>query len=210
MSSRTLCKAFGMIVFSYLCKMDELRHLINDEYRYKMPDDVFGRFVGAMIEVRLKNREVLIPYGKLDTNVYIHKSGIIRGWSLDGDKEKTQGFSNPGTVLISYHSYFMREPSFYQYESCGESTVMKISKKEVDELIRTSHEFAQWMLVVQSQKLYFNEFKSAVINGTAKDRYVALIKSRPEIIARVPLKIIASYLGVTPNYLSNLKRALQE
>ncbi len=57
---------------------DELKRLIYDEYRYRMPDDVFGRFVGAMTEVCLKNREVLIPYGKLDTNVYIHKSGIWR------------------------------------------------------------------------------------------------------------------------------------
>ncbi len=175
-----------------------------------MPDRVFERFAGAMTEVRLKNKEVLIPYGKLDTNVYVHRSGIIRGWSFDGEKEKTQGFSNPGTVLISYHSYFMREPSFFQFESCGESTAMRIPKREFDDLVETSHEFAKWMMVVHSKKMYYNEFKQATINGTAKERYISLLKNRPEIATNVALKDIASYLGVTPTYLCRLKKNLQK
>ena len=188
--------------------MDELKKLLAIEYPHKMADELMDRFLGAMTEVRLKNREVLIPGGKLDTNLYVHKSGIIRGFWFDGEKEKTEGFSNPGTILMSFHSYVMREPSFYQYESCGESTVMKISQREVEELVKSSHEFARWLLAVQFIKLYYNEFKRAAINGTAKERYLALTKNRPEIMQHVQLNIIASYLGVTPNYLSYLKKTL--
>jgi CRP-like cAMP-binding protein len=189
--------------------MDEkLKKLLYDEGRYKMPDEVLDRFVGMMTEVRLKNRQALMPYGKFDSNVYVLKSGIIRYCYFDGEKEKTYGFTTPGTVMISYHSNIMNQPSFFQVESCGESVVMKVSREQVDELVAESHEFARWMLSIQSMQLYFFEFKHAAINGLAKERYLSLIKNRPEVATRVPLKTIASYLGVSPNYLSRVKGTL--
>ena len=188
--------------------MDEIKERINDECSYKLPDELMNRFFAQMTETRLKNREALIDYGKLDTNLYILKEGIIRLCYFDGEKEKTYGFAAPGTVIISYHSMIMQKPSFYRFESCGESVVMKITKGKLDELVETSHEFARWMLVMSLTQLYTHEFRHAIINGLTRERYTALVKNRPELLARVPLKIIASYLGVTPNYLSRLKSRL--
>lgn len=54
-------------------------------------------------------------------------------------------------------------------------------------------------------QLYSCEHKLYLINGTARDRYLSVIRNRPEIIEAVPSKIIASYLGVTPQYLCRLK-----
>jgi CRP-like cAMP-binding protein len=188
---------------------DDLKKLLYDECRYKMPDALLDEFIGAMSEVRLKNGEVLIPYGKFDPNIYVLKSGIIRFCYFDGEKEKTYSFAAPGTVMISYHCYFMHEPSFYQLESCGESVVGKISKKELDGMVEHSHEFARWMLALANYQLYLYEFKMAIINGMAKERFDSLIRNRPSIMSHVPLKIIASYLGITPTYLSRLKKNLQ-
>lgn len=190
--------------------MDELKKLLYEESRYKMSDELFDRLIGATTEIHLKNREVLIPYGKLDNNTYIQKSGILRACYFDGENERTYGFSEPGTVVISYYGHFMRLPSSFQIESCGESVVLKMSKTRFDELIDSSHEFAKWMLGVQSMQLYLNELKHTAIWGKAKERYLLLLKKRPEIIARVPATIIASYLGVTHNHLSYLKKMLRE
>lgn len=183
-----------------------LKQLLYDEYRFKMSDELFDRFATIMTEVRLKNNEALIDYGRIDTNVYIHRSGILRACYFDGENEKTYGFSNPGTVIISYFPHAMRRPSFFKFASCGESVMMKVSKKDVDALVEESHEFAKWLLAVQTYKLYFNEHKYATINGNSKERLLALMHSRPEIMAHVPLKVIASYLGITPTHLSRLKK----
>lgn len=188
---------------------NEIQQLLFCEYGHKMSDELARGLELAMTEMHLKNREVLISYGKLDTNFYVLKSGIIRGCYFDGEKEKTYAFATPGTVLLSYHSYVMRQPSFLQFESCGESVVMKISKQRVDEMLKDSLEFAQWLLVVFSKKMYFSEFKLATINGTVRERYLSLLKNRPEIIARVQVNVIASYLGVTPTYLCRVKKNLQ-
>ena len=51
--------------------------------------------------------------------------------------------------------------------------------------------------------------KWRIIQGPAKERYESILKNRPEIIKNVSLKIIASYLGITPQYLSKLRRNMQ-
>jgi hypothetical protein len=60
------------------------------------------------------------------------------------------------------------------------------------------------------EQLYTHEMKLSLINGEAKERFLALMRNRPEIMARVPLKIIASYLGITPQYLYQLRKTYLE
>ena len=166
------------------------------------------RFLERMVEVQLKDKEPLIPYGKFDTNVYILKEGLIRRIYFDGSKERTVAFSTPGTTMISYHSFYMREPSYFQLESCGRSVVMKISEAAIYELMGQSEDFALWIFRIVVSQLYFWEKKMAVINGTAKDRFEALIKNRPEILKKVSNRVVASYIGVEESYLSRLKRKI--
>ena len=58
-------------------------------------------------------------------------------------------------------------------------------------------------------QLYFYEMKLCVIKGDARERFRSLIQNRPEILEKVPLNAIASYLGITPSYLSRLKKKLR-
>jgi hypothetical protein len=170
-----------------------------------MSDELFKRFMGAMTEIHLKDREILIPYGKHDTNLYVQRNGVLRACYFDGEKEKTYGFSGQGSIPLSYHAYYAGQGSVFQIESCGETDVLRMPQKDMDKLLDDSHEFARWMGAVHATQCYYNEYKYVYITGSVKERYLSLIKKRPEILARVPLKIIASYLGVEPNYLSYLK-----
>lgn len=186
--------------------MEDLKKLLAKEAIYQLRGDVMDRFLGLMAEEHLKTGEPLISYGSLNTNVYIIKDGILRLIYFDGTNERTYAFALPGTMIMSFHAYHMRQPAFLQVEACTESTVLKISKREFDALMEESHEFALWICNSSIQQLYFLEMKMSVINGTAKERFISLIKNRPEIMEKVSLKIIASYLGITPEYLSTLKR----
>ena len=188
--------------------MEDLRKLLNAECSYKMADETMDGFLDMMTEVELKQNEALIPYGKFDDSVYVVKSGIMRFAYFDGMKEVTFGFSSPGTVIISYYPFYRREPSFFQIEACGESVVMKIPKSKVVELIGQSNDFAQWMFWISTSQLWLNERKLEVLNGDATERFESLVKIRPKLLDEVSSKIIASYVGVTPQYLSKLKRML--
>jgi CRP-like cAMP-binding protein len=187
--------------------METLRKLLDAECRYRMKDETMDRFLGLMTEqVELKEGEPLIPYGKFDNNVYVLKSGIIRSVYFNGCKEITYSFSSPGTVMISYYPFYMREPSFLQREACCESVAMKIRNADLVGLTEQSSDFAQWMLWISTAQLWLYEKKLSVVNGDAKERFCALIKNRPEIVKNVSSRIIASYIGITPEYLCRLKK----
>jgi len=188
--------------------MEALKKLLAEECHYRLPDDVMNRFLGLMTEVCLKAGQPIISYGELNSDVYILKEGIIRLIYFDGINERTHAFALAGTMVMSHHSYFMRYPAFLQVEACTESTVMKISKRAFDDLMEESHEFSRWVADMALSQLYSYEMKLSIINGTAKDRFISLVKDRPIIMEKVSLKIIASYLGITPQYLSMLRQQL--
>ena len=186
--------------------METLKKQLNNVCDYKMSDETMDRFLGMATEVRLKSKESLIPYGKLDSNVYILKEGIIRFAYFDGDREKTFAFSTPGNIIISYRCYYKGLASFFQYESCGESVVLKVSKAKFDELLDLSGDFKNWILRMSFDQLWCQEMKVSIISGTAKERFIALIENRMDILKVVSNKVIASYIGVNQPYLSRLKR----
>ncbi len=74
-----------------------------------------------------------------------------------------------------------------------------------------SHRFAIWMFHLVMEELFYQEKKnSSVANGLAKERFEALYRYRPEIIDKVQQKDIASYLGISPEYLCRLKSKIKK
>ena len=189
--------------------MDTLRKLLLKECDYRMKEETMDRFLmQTTTSVELRGGKILMPYGDIDTNVYVVKSGIMRYAYFDGEKEITFGFALPGTMMMSFYSYLRDEPSFFQIEACCESVVLKFPRRAVRELLGNSHDFAQWMLAMSTEQLWLYERKLAVVNGDAKERLESLIRNRPEIMEKVSSRIIASYIGITKQYLSKLKREL--
>lgn len=185
-----------------------LKKELNAACDYTMSDQTMESFLGLATEVRLKNKDVLIPHGKLDSNVYVIGEGIIRLAYFEGLQEKTFAFYTRGNLLISYHSFYMNVPSFFQYESCCNTVLLKISKAKIDGLLSQSVDFKNWMLRMSLEQLWCWEMKVSVINGTARERFETLLKVRPEILQKVSSKIVASYIGIIPSSLSRLKRQL--
>ncbi len=188
--------------------MEDFVKKFAEEGAFVLSEKIAGEIIACSEEVKLAPKELLVRYGSIDTNVYIVAEGILRVCYFDGNKEVTLGFTSEGTMLMSLFGYMRKNPAFMYIVSCGKSVVRKISKEDFDRMISDSHEFACWMYTVAIHQLYACEKKLSLISGTAQERYVALIKNRPDIIRNVSMKDIASYLGVTPSYLCKLKRRL--
>ena len=192
-------------------EMEPIRELLKEEGNFGPSDEIIDRFLAGMEEISVKPRERLIDHGSINTNVYCVKQGIIRLFHIEETREVTFGFASPGTIILSPHSYYMRQPVFLMAENCKmEARVLRMSKNQFDRLIEESHEFSRWMFNIAMGQLYTCEHKLFLIKGTAKDKYLSVVKNRPEIIQAVPGNIIASYLGITPQYLSHLKNELAD
>lgn len=198
----------GLIMDSETLK--RMKSLLAEECTYRLRDEVMTDFLTRMDTVKVKNRSLLIEEGTVNRDIYIVKEGILADIWLDGTNERCWAFSLPGTMRFSYPSYYFGKPAIYSLVACGETEVLHISKAEFDSLVESSHEFARWALSMAQCQIYYFEYKNSVINGDASEKFISLLKNRPEIVKKVPNKLIASYLGITQYYLSKLKRILQK
>ncbi len=184
-----------------------MKSLLKDEVGFLPTGPGLDLMLSHADWMRVDAKYVIIEMGKTCPDVFIVKDGIIRVWDFDGEKERTFGFGLPGTIFESKHSFVMHGPSYYQVETCCQSTILRIPEKEFWKPLESDHSLAIFMLHNAYGELYSHEFKeSTVNNGTAKERFEAMLKYRPVILEKVPQKIIASYLGITSEYFSMLKR----
>lgn len=191
--------------------MTELKTLLKQECDLQIGDNVIDMFLSRAERVYVPSARCIVQSGSFSPYMWVVKSGIIRVVDMNGDKERTIAFGLPGTVFSLKHSFVKGLPSYYELWTCCESELLIISRKDFDELLRISHEFSIWMLHMSMEEMFYQEKKnSSVSNGHAKERFEALYRHRPEIIEKVQQKDIASYLGISPEYLCRLKQKIKK
>lgn len=189
--------------------MNRLKTLLRAECAFKPSDTLLDRFIGLGKLRKLTSADVLTEPGKVDTNVYVVKKGIVRFSDMDGERERTFGFALPGSVFYNKHSFVKGIASYYKVDVWGATEVLVISQASYRRLLTTDIEAAVWMLHYAEEELFYQEYKNRMVNnGTARERFASLLKVRPELMADVPQRILASYLGITHEYFSRLKRIL--
>ncbi len=183
-----------------------LKKALAQECDFRLPEETAERFLAGGEWRHYDSLQTITSAGEVDSNCYLVGSGIIRYVYFNGDREVTPCFGTQGTMFLSYHSYLFRQGSYYEVQACCPTDLYVIPEKHFDRLIEESHPFTQWLLRMAYTQLWLFDMKNSVINGTASERYASLVNRRPEIVENVPLKIIASYLEITPQYLSVLRR----
>ena len=187
----------------------DFKEIIQREGSANPPMEMIDRILKLADTITLRPGGILIPFGKIDTDLYIVRDGILQLLYLVKDKEQIFGFAPPGTFLCSLHSTYMRRPTVMQIESCKtSSTVLRLTAQQVEDLKRESPFFTHWLLDLALYRLYTLEPKLTLINGTAEDRYMNLLRHRPDIVNSISSKRLAQYLNVTPSWLCKIRKKL--
>ncbi len=185
-----------------------IRKLLEHECDYIMPEKIADEFLDAGEIIEVKKWDNVISSGDMNPDIYVVIEGILRCWYWDDDREITAFFSTLPTMAINYHTYYANKPSFYNFQACTPAKLLHIKKEIFDSLVERLPEFARWNLRVAQNQLYYLELKRDLNQGKAKDKYLSLMRELPDIMNSVPLQIVASYLGITPQHLSRLRRSL--
>ncbi len=187
----------------------ELIHkLINSEGRYTISVPLIDHIISLSDSLVLRNGEALIEYGVKNADFYVLLKGILRRFYWNNKVEVTDAFAEEGTQVLDYNSYYYDGGCLYTIEACTPCLLLHLSRSHYDELLATSREFEHWRLMMAYNTLWLNDWSKTEYPGDAKSRYKALMTNRPTILHNVPLKVIASYLGMSPNYLSNLRNEI--
>jgi len=136
--------------------------------------------------------------------------GLIRSYSLKDDGEEyTIGCIYEGSFISESLSFIKRIPSSVNIHALEDTTLIFISFEKLQQLFLKYPEFESF-----ARKLYEDRLASIKsrllfrIQLNATDRYCYLLKIQPELIKRVPLKYIASYLGITDSTLSRIRHKI--
>ena len=155
-----------------------------------------------------QKNQVLIKEGQVCHKLYFVEQGMGRSYYLKEDgKEVTQWFFGAGNFMSSADSFFNQSPSFYYLEILEDSTLYSITYEKMDLLLAKYHNMEKFIRLLSIEMFTKIVHKlNAIQFQTARERYDYMISEFPDISHRVPLGHIASYLGMTQETLSRIRR----
>lgn len=156
-------------------------------------------------ETYAKNHQLVQPHNFSQKVFYLEK-GIARTFYVKDGKDITHSFISEGAFFLSIESIFYDTASPYGVEILEESVVRTISYQDLEKYFDKSNPLQKLSRIVMinaiktfSDKLYSIQFQSA------QERYNSMLEKFPDIMLRVPLGNIASYLGITQETLSRIR-----
>lgn len=185
--------------------MERLIEFLNSVYPLsdRLTDYLLQNLQAATIE----KKKMLLEKGRVCKNVFFIEHGMVRCFYLLDEKEVCSWFMKEGDVVISIESFFKQAPSYESIQALEDCTVFYISYEQLMYVYQTFIEFnfvgrilTERYYILSEQRLYSLRMHKAT------ERYKELIENSPEIIKRVPSTYIASYLGISLETLSRVKR----
>ncbi|MDM1138521.1 Crp/Fnr family transcriptional regulator [Empedobacter sp. R132-2] len=159
-----------------------------------------------IIEVSFPKHLIIIRADKVEKNIYFIKKGIARTFSTIDDNEITFSFGKEGDTIASLKSYIANQKGYENIELLEDCELYELNTENLQNLFNESIEIANWgrkfaeqELIKAEERLISRQF------GTATERYNELLKNYPDLIQRVQLGHIASYLGITQVSLSRIR-----
>lgn len=162
------------------------------------------------IQVRvLKRNEFFVERDKTCKHFAFVADGILRAYSLYDGVENTTCLCSDNTFATSTISFITQTPSNVSIQALEEVTLVLISHENLNHLYSISP-FWEKVGRVVAEREYIELQQSGWRNGPipAHDKYLTLLKENPGIVNRVPLQYIASYIGVTPETLSRIRKKI--
>ena len=158
-------------------------------------------------EISLKRNEFLKVNGDIDTNLYFIKNGSLRIFVMDEDEENTIRFGYQNNIITALDSYITERPTEYYIQAIKASDLKVITKSTIIKLLAKSPELHQfWNRMLEQIIVQQLEREQDILTTSPLKRYQRVLERSPQLFQEIPNKYIASYLRMTPETLSRLKK----
>ncbi|WP_194972599.1 Crp/Fnr family transcriptional regulator [Aquiflexum lacus] len=155
---------------------------------------------------------ILLHKGDMCKHAYKVISGCLKSYVIDkSGKEHILQFAPEDWYISDMDSFFNYKPSQIFIEAIEKTDYIKIGKTEFENLLNLESNSAhEQQLKLIRNIISTNKRLIGLLSSTAEERYSEFIETYPSLVQRIPLKLIASYIGITPEYLSELRKEISK
>lgn len=159
-------------------------------------------------EIELSRNEYLKRAGEKDTNLYFVVSGCIRAFVIEEFDEHTIRFGYQHNLIGALDSFISESPSDFCLQALKKTRVKVVSKERYMAFVHSNSEnLKMWTLLLEALIYSLLERERDILTSSPIDRYKKVLKRSPKLFQEVPHKYIASYLRMTPETLSRIKKS---
>ncbi|NVK33546.1 MAG: Crp/Fnr family transcriptional regulator [Rhodobacteraceae bacterium] len=176
----------------------------------KITDEDWRIFESILETKKLKKKEYLLKQGHTCRGIYFLSEGSIRTFHIDKDgKEINTAFYFQNDFLREIESLTKNIPSQKNIQAIESCTVFYIDKAKLTTLYEKS-DFYQKLgrMILENITISEQKYSSFLTTYSPTERYLYILKNRPELIERIPLQYLASYLGISRESLSRIRKRI--
>ena len=162
------------------------------------------------IPKKLRKKQYLLQEGDVCKYVAFVEKGILRQYTVD-DKgnEHILQFAFEGWWMADHYSFLTGEPSLYNIDALEDCELLLLSKQAEEQLLEKLPKFERFFrLLLQNNLIATLRRLESSLSGTAEEKYSHLIQSCPTLAERIPQHMIASFLGITPETVSRIRKQM--
>ncbi len=139
-------------------------------------------------------------------------SGCLKSYVIDkSGKEHIVQFAPEDWFISDMDSFFNNKPSNIFIDAIEDTEFLKIGKPSFEDLAKhDSNALKEQNVKMRKSLISLNRRLIGLLSSTAEERYFEFLQTYPNMVQRLPLKLIASYIGITPEYLSEIRRKIEK
>ncbi len=170
-------------------------------------DDELQKALPLFKSESLRKGDFFSKTGRISDRVGFVESGLLRSYFDIKGKETTTFFLQPGSVAAALLSFLRMKPAVENIQAITDSELIYIKRKDLFSLYQENWKWQQvGRVVVETYYVEMEQRSISLQTQSAHERYLRFIKEFPEVIKTVPLNQIASFLGVSSETLSRIRK----
>ncbi len=175
-----------------------------------MQEDLKNRLIDDAELLHAIKGDIILSEGEICKHAWVVLKGIIRSFHYVGESEVTSSLMKPHHIIISVESFHTQTPAFESWEVLQPSLLARIHYTQLEKLYQqfpyfnyTVRRLTERYVFLMEERLYMLRKQKAI------DKYKFFLKKYPGITNGIPLKYIASFLGINQETLSRVRNKIR-
>lgn len=173
---------------------------------YPMSEALTERIRSLASVIHHPKKTMLLKEGEVNNHICMVIKGLVRSYYLNEGKEITSRFMDEGFIITSWISFYTRKPGSEFIETQEDTTLACVHYNDIQKLYE---EFPEFNIIGRKQveySFYMSELRTRMLRkNTAEEKYKFFLENHPDLLQRVSLKHVATYLGMNEETLSRVR-----